>query len=135
MGFLYTLKKIFSKRAETKEDHVDEKLRTHYYKTTKDRLVKELEEIINNQKGFEIKSYAENHGELVVEINKGKRAIMVITVIMVKPFRTAVDFSVTSETGIITDFGASRKLIYFLYEDLNKKFELVGTGLGNELMN
>ncbi|MBU9714175.1 DUF1499 domain-containing protein [Evansella tamaricis] len=134
MSIKYTIQKIFGKQMETKEDHVDEKLRTHYYKSTKDKVMKEIESMLNQKQGYTVKSISEDHGEIIVNINKGKRAFMVITVIMVKPFRTAVDISVSTESLLFTDFGYSRKTIYYLYEEMNKRMTFVGTSLGEKLI-
>ncbi|MFA9558705.1 DUF1499 domain-containing protein [Evansella sp. AB-rgal1] len=133
MSFMYTLKKIFSKHTETKEKHIEEKLRTRYYKATKDQVMKDLDVMFRNKKGYEIKSISDTHGEIVLKYNDRKKGLIVITVIMVKPFKTAVDFSVDTDTALFTDFGASRKLIYQLYKEVDKKLHFIGTGLGDEL--
>jgi hypothetical protein len=50
---------------------------------------------------------------------------------MVRPFRTAVDFSVTAKSGM--DFGFGRKVIGMLHEELAKTFEYIGTGAGENV--
>ncbi|SDZ54227.1 hypothetical protein SAMN05421736_11689 [Evansella caseinilytica] len=133
MGFMQTVKKVFSTHTETKEKHYDEQLQTRYYKSTKDKVIKEIETMLNQRTGFKVTSISEEHGEIIVQVKKGKKALMVVTVIMVSPFRTAVDFSVHTDTFLFTDFGYSRKLIYHLYDELNKRLMFVGTGLGDQL--
>ncbi|MDQ0255061.1 hypothetical protein J2S74_002443 [Evansella vedderi] len=133
MGLWERIKRFFSTHTETREKHVDEKLRTHYYKSTKDKVIQDIQALLGQQSGFTISSINEEHGEIIVNVKKGKKAFMVITVIMVRPFRTAIDISVNTETILFSDFGYSRKLIYHLYGEINKRLQFVGTGLGDEL--
>lgn len=135
MGLWENVKSFFSTNSETKENHVNETLRTHYYKSTKEKVMKEIEAMLNQKTGFTVASVNEDHGEIIVHVKKGKKAFVVITVIMVKPFRTAVDVSVSTDTFLFTDFGSSRKMIIELYEEMNKRMEFVGTGLGEKLTN
>ncbi|WP_096189688.1 DUF1499 domain-containing protein [Evansella halocellulosilytica] len=133
MGIKQTFKRVFSTNTETSEKHYDEHLRTHYYKSTKDKVLKEVETMFNQRNGFTVSSVSQEHGEVIVRIEKGKKALIVGTVIMVKPFRTAVDFSVSTDTFLFTDFGYSRKIAQSLYKDLNSRLTFVGTGLGEKL--
>lgn len=133
MGIKNTLSKIFSSGTETKENHFDETLQTHYYKSTKDKVLKEVETMFGSKQGYEVASVSQEHGEVIVRIKKGKKAFMVITVIMVRPFRTAIDFSVSTDTMLFTDFGYSAKVIRELYKELDSRLPFVGTGLGDKL--
>ena len=133
MGLIENIQKVFSKHNETQENHTDETLRTHYYKSTKDKVMKEIETMLNKESGFSISSISSEHGEIIVNVKKGKTALLVITVIMVRPFRTAVDFSIATDSFLFTDFGYSRNLARELYKELNSRLTLVGTGLGDSL--
>ncbi|WP_096436045.1 DUF1499 domain-containing protein [Alteribacter populi] len=133
MGFKDTVQKYMSAHTETRENHVDEKLKTHYYKSTKEKVMAEVEAMINQKKGFKVKSTSPEHGEIIVRSDQGKKIFMVITVIMVRPYRTAVDFAVTTDTPLFTDFGYSRKIIYEQYKNLNGRLTFVGTGIGDNL--
>lgn len=132
MGIKQTLQK-YGKRTETAEDHFDKTLQTHYYKAMKDTVVKELETMFGKRQGFDIASFSPEHGEMIVNIRKGKKAFMVVTVIMVRPYRTAVDFSISTDTFFFSDFGYSAKTIRELYKELNERLTFVGTALGSEL--
>lgn len=125
------LTQVFSGHVETRENHEDEALKTHYYKTTKDRLMQELVRIFNNQNRYEIVAESKERGEISVNIRGRKLFYLVATVIMVRPFRTAVDFSVTAKRGM--DFGFGRKVVGTLYEELAKSFEYIGTGAGENM--
>ncbi|RKQ29916.1 cytosolic protein [Oceanobacillus halophilus] len=117
--------KYFSNHAETSENHWDKPLQTHYYKAMKDKVFQTLENLFTTKQEFQINSTSEERGEMSVSVKKGKKAFIVVTVIMVSPNRTAVDFSVTTESVIPMDFGYSSKLINRLYEDLNKELILL----------
>src|SRR5690625_198304 len=125
MKFSQKLRKYFSKRAETRDDHYDKTLHTNYYRTTKDRGLETLENFFKNSQDYQFNSISKEHGEISVLKTKGKKAFIVATVIMVRPYRTAVDFSVSTESIIPFDFGYSSRLIQQLYEDINKELELI----------
>lgn len=125
MSFGQTIRKYFGKRAETRDHHLDPALKTNYYRTTRDRALNTLKEHFENSSEYKFNSFSKDHGEMSLLKIKGKRAFIVITVIMVRPHRTAVDFSVSTETILPFDFGYSTRLIQKLYEDINKKLELV----------
>lgn len=125
LSFRQTLRKYFGNRAETREDHVDETLQTRYYKTTKDRALDALENLFQNSQTFELNSISKDHGEISLLKPKGRKAFIVVTVIMVKPFQTAVDLSISSESIIPVDFGYSTKLVQEIYGLVNKELTLI----------
>ncbi|HET7616414.1 MAG TPA: cytosolic protein [Bacillales bacterium] len=120
------MSQLFSGHIETAEHHEDSTLQTHYYKTTKDRLMKELTRIFNEKNHFEIVAESAERGEITVNVRGRKLYYLVASVIMVRPFRTAVDFTVTAKRGM--DFGFGRKVIDSLYRSIGQSFEYIGTG-------
>ncbi|ADH98875.1 hypothetical protein [Salisediminibacterium selenitireducens] len=133
MGIKQNLKKIFSTQTETTEEHHDKRFQTRYYKAMPDKAIEELKQIFERGKGFEIRDYSEERGELIVNVKQGKRALMVVTVIMVRPYRTAIDFSVATDTFLFSDFGYSGKMIEVMYSELDQRLTYVGTGLAKEM--
>lgn len=125
MSFKQTIKKYFGNRAETRDDHVDPTLRTRYYKTTKDRALNALEDLFRNSNTYKLNSISTDHGEISLVKKKGKKAFIVLTVIMVKPFQTAIDFSYNTESLLPFDFGYSTREIQKLYELINKELPLL----------
>ena len=125
MSFGQKLRKFFGNRAETREEHVDKTLQTRYYKTTKDRALDALENVFKNSQTYELNSISKDHGEISLLKTKGRKAFIVVTVIMVKPFQTAVDFSVSSESILPFDFGYSTKLVQELYTLVSKDLTLI----------
>lgn len=122
------LGQVFSGHIETRDKHEDPRLQTHYYKTSKDKLMQELVSIFNHMKHCEVIAESSERGEISVNIHGRKTFYLVATVIMVRPFRTAVDFSVSAKRGM--DFGFGRKTIENLHKKLASIFEYIGSGAG-----
>jgi hypothetical protein len=125
MSFGKKLSRFFYNQAETSEKHWDKELKTHYYKTTKDKGLAKLEEIIKGSTNYTINSVSLEHGEISFHVVKGNKAFVIATVIMVRPYQTAIDFTVTSESSLPFDFGKSSKLIKQFYEKLDKELPLI----------
>ena len=123
------LQTFFSNHSETKDKHSDELLKSHYYKTTNKKAIEAVKKVINNLDGYHINSVSEERGEMSISIKKGRKAFVVATIISVRPFETAIDFAVTTETVLLPiDFGYSRKVIMNLYRNLDKELPLIGKG-------
>ncbi|WP_416151177.1 DUF1499 domain-containing protein [Salipaludibacillus sp. HK11] len=133
MGFMQSVKKVFSTGTETRDDHHDERFKTHYYKSMKDKAMKDVEEMFRRKNNYTVASVSEEHGEIIIHVKDKKKVFLVATVIMVRPMRTAVDFSASTETILFTDFGHSRRLIVELYKELDKRLPFAGIGLGDNL--
>ena len=125
MAIKDTFDKFFNTHSETRDKHWDEQLQTHYFKTTKDRAFETVESYFRSKKGCEIIATSMERGEISVNFKGRKRAFIIATVIMVRPFRTAVDFSVTTESFLPFDLGYSHKLIPKLYDDLKKEMTFI----------
>ncbi|CAG9619592.1 hypothetical protein BACCIP111883_00360 [Sutcliffiella rhizosphaerae] len=127
------LKGLLTNHSETRENHADEELRSRYYKITNKNAIKTLQDLFQKMEGVMVKSVSEEHGEIAVQITKGKKAFIVVTVISVRPFETAVDFSATTDTKILPfDFGYSRQLIKQMYDRIDKSMTYIGSGLNSE---
>ncbi len=114
------ISKYFSKHSETLEKHQDQALTSHYYKAKKDEMFRSVEELFSSPS--EIIAVSKERGEITAKYKGKRRAFVVATIIMVRPFQTAVDFSVTTESGLPIDFGFSRNLIVELYDKLDRQF-------------
>lgn len=125
MSLRQSFDKFFNNHSETREKHWDPKLQTHYFKTTKDKAFKTVEDFFRSSSSYEIVAVSEEHGEISANFKGGKKAFIIATVIMVKPFRTAIDFSVTTESVVPFDLGYSHKLIPKLYEKLKKELVFI----------
>lgn len=125
MSFGKKLSRFFYNQAETSDNHWDKELQTHYYKTTKDKGLAALQDLINRSNKYEINSVSTEHGEISFHIAKGKKAFIIATVIMVRPYQTAIDFTVSTESALPFDFGYSSKVVKQLYDNLKKELTLI----------
>lgn len=126
MAIRSKLGQVFSGHIETSDHHVDQRLQTRYYKTSKDKMMQELVHIFKHMKNCEVIAESPERGEISVNIHGRKLFYVVVTVVMVRPFRTAVDFSVSAKRGM--DFGFGQKTVKNLHERLASIFEYIGTG-------
>lgn len=122
MGFREILSKYFNNHSETLERHWDPELRSRYYKTTKDRGFETVAQFFKHMPKAEVLALSPERGELTVNYKGKRRAFVVATVIMVKPHRTSIDFSVTTEGGLL-DLGFSHNLIKKFYEGIDKELQ------------
>ncbi|WP_078545171.1 cytosolic protein [Litchfieldia alkalitelluris] len=119
-------KSFFTNHNETRDEHQDPALRSHYYKTTQKKALEAVQELFGSMNGYKVTSVSEERGELSI---KSKKAFIVVTIISVRPFETSVDFSVTTESGFIPiDFGYSKKEINNLYNKLDSKLPFLRGG-------
>lgn len=126
MSFIQKAKMYFTKNAETTEEHVDAALQTNYYRTTKDKALTFLESYFNNSQTYKISSISEEHGEVNILKVRGKKAFIVATVFMERPFYTAIDFSVSIESLMPFSFGQCKKMIVELNNQVSNELELIG---------
>jgi hypothetical protein len=127
MSFFAKLKDFFSTHQETGEKHRNPDLKSHYYKTTNKNALQAVKSVIEETPGMVVTSISEERGEISVNIDRPRKAFLIVTVISVRPYETAVDFTASTNTVLPTDFGFSRKLILQLYNKLDKKLTFVGT--------
>lgn len=121
MSFRQKITKYFSNHAESNENHLDLSLQTHYYKTTKDKALAMLENFYSTNNKYRVNAISRDHGEISATTIKGKKAFIVATAIMVRPYQTAIDFSVTTESVFPFDLGYSTKMIQRQYDYADKE--------------
>lgn len=124
MSLKQTVTKFLSNHAETSDHHWNTSLQTHYYKTSKEKALNKLEELYTKSKVYSMQSISEEHGEISVYY---KKTFIIATVISVRPYKTAIDFSVTTETVLPFDFGNSSKVIERLYDELNNELPYINS--------
>ncbi|QOY33933.1 DUF1499 domain-containing protein [Anaerobacillus isosaccharinicus] len=130
MGFKDKINKFISTHTETREAHSIEALKTRYYKAMKNKAFDEVLAIFQQSPEFQVGSSDLERGEIIVKGNGKRKFFLVATIIMVSPNRTAIDFSVTTETSLPLDFGFSETVIKDIYRKIDKRLEYVGSGLG-----
>jgi hypothetical protein len=125
--------KLVNNRTETTEKHSVDQLKTRYYKTSKDKAIKAVESVVQSS-GWQVKRIEEERGEMIAQPKNGGESLLIATIVTVKPFRTAVDFSCSTGTSLPSDFGKSKKIVLALYDRLDQELPFVGSGIGEELL-
>ncbi|UOY94266.1 cytosolic protein [Ectobacillus sp. JY-23] len=133
MGLIANVKQFFTTQAETADTHRVDELRTRYYKTNTTGALKAVEELLKAVPHCNVTSVQMERGEVSAVLNGKVKAHVVATIVTIRPFETAVDFMVYTETALPSDFGFSRRTIKELYKQLDKKIVFVGTSLAQKL--
>ncbi|WP_419881890.1 cytosolic protein [Peribacillus sp. B-H-3] len=122
MALFQSIFKRYHQQCETSDHHRDELLRTHYYKANAETALRAAEEIFANKQQFEIKSVSKEHGEVFAVTRKAPRISIIATVVTIKPFETAVDFTVSTEKRSLTGvYPLLCRVAAGSYEQLDKK--------------
>lgn len=117
------LKRLFGKHAETRDNHTDEALVTHYYKTTKEKMFQEVNTLINADRDCELINESRERGEIAANLKGKRRGLIVATVISVRPYQTAVDWSISIDKGM--NFGYCEEKIKDYYRKLDSEYTRV----------
>lgn len=122
-----SIKEFFSNRTETMDNHRNKELQTKYYKVNQAKAMQALRTILEQYPKIKILDYSEEHGEITAEFIKPRKAFVVVSVITVSPYRTAVDLTITTSTILFPmDWGYSRKAAIHLYNKFEKELGQVG---------
>ena len=116
-----TFKRFMTNHTETSDEHPVSELKSHYHKSTNAQVFQAVETILSRNDFYQVTSVSAERGEISANIRLPKKAFLVATVISIRPFETAVDFNVTTETALPTDFGFSQKAVLSLYDELDKQ--------------
>lgn len=120
---LKQLKNALGTHFETKDHHEQSMLKTQYFKSTKDRLIKGCKEVIQADPELKIIAESAERGEISVQLLGKKKGLLVISIISVSPLKTAVDFSLTIDNGL--NFGFAEARIQKFYKKLSDTFPVV----------
>ena len=114
---------IFTTSLETSERNKKEELKTHYYKTSFQGVLKALNKIAE-EGWLEIHEYNETYGEIYL-VGDGYECI--VTVTEMNRYESGVDFKINYFS--IMGFGRPYKLAVKLYDLLNKELPFKGKEL------
>ncbi|QHZ48011.1 MULTISPECIES: hypothetical protein [unclassified Bacillus (in: firmicutes)] len=121
MSVLQKIQGFFSTHAETSDRHPVDELKSRYYKATAKQALEAVLDTLEGLDGCTVISVSEERGEVNAEAKKPRKSFVVATVVSVRPFETAVDFNVSTETFLPTDFGSSRGMVSTFYKELDRK--------------
>lgn len=112
----------FQKTCETSDNHFDNELKSHYYKSSFDKVLHVVQEMFEKDPSMNISTISKERGEVAVSMSKHPKAFIVATVIQVRPFSTAVDFMISTEKfSIFGLYPTLKKLILQFYRELDKQ--------------
>lgn len=119
----------FQKQCETKENHKDEQLKTHYYKGSYKQLFELMVNLLAQDKKYNIEHISQEHGEISVKIKNGSTYFLIITLVGVRPYEVAVDLHISTESfSVFGSYPMLKNEVETLYQNLNKVASLIGTG-------
>ncbi|HAQ08039.1 MAG TPA: hypothetical protein DCR24_11140 [Bacillus bacterium] len=134
MSFFKTLTGRYQKYSGTSENHRDEQLRTRYYKANFNQVFETVEKLMKADPSYKITSVSKDHGEISAEINRKGASFLTVTVVMTKPFQTAVDLHISTESFSLTGINQVLKNeLQLFYAKLDQAHQYIGSGInGNE---
>lgn len=122
----------FQKNCETKENHHDEQLITHYYKGTYKQIFDIVENLLRQDTRYQVEHVSKEHGELSVKLVRGKTCYFIITLVAVKPLEVAVDIHISTESfSVLGSYPFLKNEVVVFYQKLNKTANLIGKGRSN----
>lgn len=100
----------------------DPKLKSHYYRLSKDRAWDEVTSTLKKMKGYKVLHEVQNVGEIVMEkrTSVGRTMDITIQIVGTSPGSTAVDIYSASR-GSLGDLGANYRIIQEIYSVLDRK--------------
>ncbi|MDG0813638.1 Protein of unknown function [Cohnella sp. OV330] len=100
----------------------DPKLKSHYYRLSKDRAFEEVASVLKKMQGYKVLHEVPNIGELVLEKKTmaGRTMDITIQIVGTGPGNSAVDIYSASR-GSLGDLGANYRVIQEIYGVLDKK--------------
>ncbi|WP_456273792.1 cytosolic protein [Bacillus sp. AK031] len=118
MGVFSSILSIFKSDIETSDKNPDAGLRTHYYKSSYDKVYKAILDLYNTSE-YNILAESRERGEITVEKNGFPGYFIVVTAINVQAFETAVDFKVSSEKKVPGSYPKMKQEIASYYKVLD----------------
>jgi hypothetical protein len=120
MSGVRSILKRFQSECETSDEHVDKDLQTHYYKSTSQKVNDAVESLFASDE-YQVLSHSKDRGEWTVQKNIRPSLFIVVTIITVRPFETAVDFKVSANGAKLSGtYPVLKGHIQSFYENLDK---------------
>ncbi|MHC0037402.1 hypothetical protein [Pseudoneobacillus sp. C159] len=121
----------YQRICETKENHRDEKLITHYYKGTYKQIFDIVETTVKQNDNYVMGHLSKEHGEISVNLKRGRQSFLIITVVAVKPLEIAVDLHISTESySLFGSYPFLKKQVVDFYQKLNQAANFIGKGRG-----
>lgn len=117
-----TLIGLLRSQEQTGDRAKDPKLKSHFYKLSKDKAWEEVISTLKKMQGYKVLHEVQSVGEIVLEKRTafGRTMDITVSVISVNPLQSAVDIYSASR-GSLGDLGSNYRVILELYRALDKK--------------
>ncbi len=111
----------YKSECETGDQHVDTELRTHYYKSGFDKVFQKVVELYSSS-SYRVMSESKDRGEITIEHNGNPNLFIVVTIVTVRPFETAVDFKLSTRSfSPLGNHPRLKKFVLTYYAELDKE--------------
>lgn len=128
MSIFRQLASRYKKQCETNENHSDPELTTRYYRTNTAQMMQTIEDLFKADQNVNILSISRERGEIAAEIKKNKACFVIVTVVTVRPFETAVDINISTEQSSPAGVHPILKgEVLSIYEKVNKRHDFLGS--------
>lgn len=117
MGLFSKISQALDSRVETNDEHMDDELCTRYYKASKEAVFKACKSVIQSYQDLSVLSESAERGEISVQLGGKKGGLMVVTIVTVRAFHTAVDLTVSFDKGF--QMSSGKKLVLDFYQKLS----------------
>lgn len=129
MSFFKSLTGRYQKYSGTSENDTDEQLKTRYYKANFNQVFQSVEQLLGADPACRIISVSKEHGEISAEINRKRLSFLTVSVVTTKPFETAVDLHISTESFSLTGINRVLKTeLQNFYQKLDKTHTFIGSG-------
>ncbi|WAA10182.1 cytosolic protein [Fervidibacillus albus] len=117
----------WQKECETGDEHFDSNLKSHYYKTSFDKVYQTVVEMFEKNPNITITSEQKERGEIAAQLHKNPKAFIVATVIQVRPFEISVDFMISSENfAPLGLYPKLKNVVISFYQHLDQQLPFSG---------
>jgi hypothetical protein len=127
------IQNLMESHAETSEQHIDDRLKTHYYKANKKVVMNALKEMLDEDTNYRELGFSDERGEVTFEIRQPKYSFVVVSVVSLAGNNTAVDITVSTESVLPFQFGNNQRVIMNIYEDLKQRLPFIGVSMAESL--
>jgi hypothetical protein len=118
LGVFSSILSLFKSDIETSDKNPDTGLRTHYYKSSYDKVYKAILDLYS-QSEYKVLAESRQRGEITVEKSGFPGYFIVVTAINVQAFETAVDFKVSTEKKVPGAYPKMKQEIASYYKVLD----------------
>jgi uncharacterized protein (DUF1499 family) len=117
-----TLVGLIRSLENTGEKARDPKLKTRYYKLSRDEVWEEVVDVLTKMPGYKVLHQVKNVGEIVCEKRTitGRTQDITLTLFAMNPLKTAIDIYSASR-GSLGDLGSNYRTIQDIFQQIDRR--------------